>query len=58
MDGMSGDPAGRSHASRELDRTRPGAAASLCEGMAQTLSVLRVGVPPTLACTMVSIACT
>jgi hypothetical protein len=41
--GKSGDPAGRSHASRELDRTRPGGGASLGEGMAQTLSVLRLG---------------
>jgi transposase-like protein len=33
----------------ELDKTHPGAAASLREGMAETLSVLRLGVPPTLA---------
>jgi hypothetical protein len=33
----------------ELDRTHPGAAASLREGMAETLTVLRLGVPPTLA---------
>jgi transposase-like protein len=33
----------------ELDRTHPGAAASLREGMAETLSVLRLDVPPTLA---------
>jgi len=31
----------------ELDRTHPGAAASLREGMAATLTVLRLGVPPT-----------
>jgi transposase-like protein len=30
---------------RELDRTHPGAAASLREGMAETLTVLRLGVP-------------
>jgi putative transposase len=33
---------------RELDRTHPGAAASLREGMTETLTVLRLGVPPTL----------
>src|SRR5689334_946519 len=36
----------------ELDRTHPGAAASLREGMAETLTVLRLGVPPTLARTL------
>jgi putative transposase len=33
----------------ELERTHPGAAASLREGMAETLTVLRLGLPPTLA---------
>jgi putative transposase len=33
----------------ELDRTHPGAAASLREGMAETLIVLRLNMPPTLA---------
>jgi hypothetical protein len=33
----------------ELDRTHPGAAASLREGMAETLTVLRLGIPLTLA---------
>lgn len=33
----------------ELDGTHPGAAASLREGMAATLTVLRRGIPPTLA---------
>ena len=33
----------------ELDRTHPGAAASLREGLEDTLTVLRLGVPPTLA---------
>jgi putative transposase len=37
---------------KELDRTHPGAAASLREGMAETLTVLRLGVPPTLARTL------
>ena len=37
---------------RELDRTHPGAAASLREGLAETLTVLRLGVPPTLARTL------
>ena len=36
----------------ELDRTHPGAAASLREGMAETLTVLRLGMPPTLARTL------
>jgi putative transposase len=34
---------------RELDKTHPGAASSLREGLAETLTVLRLGVPPTLA---------
>jgi transposase-like protein len=33
----------------ELDRTHPGAAASLREGLTETLTVLRLDVPPTLA---------
>ena len=33
----------------ELERTHPGAAASLREGLAETLTVLRLGLPPTLA---------
>ncbi len=37
---------------RELDTTHPGAAASLREGMDETLTVLRLGVPPTLARTL------
>jgi hypothetical protein len=37
---------------RELDRTHPGAAASLREGMAETLTILSLGVPPTLARTL------
>jgi putative transposase len=36
----------------ELDRTHPGAAASLREGLEETLIVLRLGVPPTLARTL------
>jgi putative transposase len=36
---------------RELDKTHPGAA-SLREGLAETLTVLRLGVPPTLARTL------
>jgi hypothetical protein len=31
----------------ELDRTHPGAAASLREGLTDTLTVLRLDVPPT-----------
>src|SRR5664279_3518443 len=37
---------------KELDRTHPGAAGSLREGLAETLTVLRLGVPPTLARTL------
>jgi putative transposase len=37
---------------RELAKTHPGAAASLREGMAETLTVLRLEVPPTLARTL------
>jgi putative transposase len=37
---------------KELERTHPGAAASLREGMAETLTVLRLDVPPTLARTL------
>jgi transposase-like protein len=41
----------------ELDRTHPGAAASLREGMEETLTVLRLDVPPTLARTLRSTNC-
>lgn len=34
---------------RELDKTHPGAAASLREGLEETLTVLRLDLPPTLA---------
>ena len=37
---------------RELDHTHLGAAASLREGMAETLTILRLGVPPALARTL------
>jgi putative transposase len=36
----------------ELDKTHPGAAASLREGLDETLTVLRLGVPPTPARTL------
>ena len=36
----------------ELDQTHPGAAASLREGLTETLTVLRLAVPPTLARTL------
>jgi putative transposase len=42
---------------KELERTHPGAAASLREDMAETLTVLRLGVPPTLARTLRSTNC-
>jgi hypothetical protein len=41
----------------ELDRTHPGAAASLREGLEDTLTVLRLDVPPTLARTLRSTNC-
>ncbi len=37
---------------RDLDKTHPGAAASLREGLADTLTIGRPGVPPTLARTL------
>jgi putative transposase len=37
---------------RQLDKSHPGAAASLREGLAETLTVMRLGVPPTLARTL------
>jgi putative transposase len=37
---------------RELDRSHPGAAASLREGLAETLTIAKLGVPPTLARTL------
>jgi putative transposase len=37
---------------RELGKTHPGAASSLREGMSETLTILRLGVPPTLARTL------
>jgi putative transposase len=42
---------------KELDRTHPGAAASLREGLDETLTVLRRNVPPTLARTLRSTNC-
>ena len=42
---------------KELDRTHPGAAASLREGLHDTLTVLRLGAPPTLARTLRSTNC-
>ena len=52
--------AGRGRAAgpgQELDRTHPGAAASLREGLDETLTVLRLNVPPTLARTLRSTNC-
>ena len=37
---------------RSLDRSHPGAAACLREGLAETLTIARLGVPPTLARTL------
>ena len=42
---------------KELDRTHPGAAGSLREGLSETLTVLRLGVSPTLARTLRSTNC-
>jgi putative transposase len=41
----------------ELDRTHPGAGASLREGLEETLTVLRLGIPPTLARSLRSTNC-
>jgi len=41
----------------ELDTTHPGAAASLREGLEETLTVLRLQIPPTLARTLRSTNC-
>lgn len=37
---------------RQLERSHPGAAGSLREGLAETLTVIRLGVPPILARTL------
>jgi putative transposase len=37
---------------RELDRSHPGAASSLREGLIETLTITRLGMPPTLARTL------
>jgi len=37
---------------RQLTKSHPGAAGSLREGLAETLTVMRLGVPPTLARTL------
>jgi putative transposase len=37
---------------RTLDKTYPGAAGSLSEGLTETLTVARLAVPPTLARTL------
>jgi len=42
---------------RELDRAHPGAAASLREGLVETLTIARLSVPPTLARTLRSTNC-
>jgi putative transposase len=42
---------------RELERIHPSAATSLREGLEETLTVLRLGVPPTLARTLRSTNC-
>ena len=42
---------------RELDRSHPGAAASLREGLPETLTIARPSVPPTLARTLRSTNC-
>jgi len=42
---------------RELDRSHPGAASSLREGLVETLTIARLSVPPTLARTLRSTNC-
>ena len=44
--------AARRSLAKELDRTHPGAAGSLREGLEETLTVLRLGVAATLARTL------
>ncbi|HYO03521.1 MAG TPA: transposase, partial [Mycobacterium sp.] len=44
--------AGLTALAKELDKTHPGAAGSLREGLHETLTVLRLDVPPTLARTL------
>jgi putative transposase len=41
----------------ELNKTHPGAAASLREGLEETLTVMRLGIPPTLARSLRSTNC-
>ena len=41
----------------ELERSHPGAAGSLREGLAETFTISRLGVPPTLARTLRSTNC-
>ena len=42
---------------RDLDKSHPGAAGSLREGLTDTLTIARLGVPPTLARTLRSTNC-
>jgi transposase-like protein len=42
---------------KELDRSHPGASASLREGLEETFTIGRLGVPPTLARTLRSTNC-
>jgi transposase-like protein len=39
---------------KRLDKSHPGAASSLREGLSETLTIARLGVPPTLARTLLS----
>jgi putative transposase len=49
MDDALGAQAALEDLARQLTKSHPGAAGSLREGLAETLTVMRLGVPPTLA---------
>jgi transposase-like protein len=52
MDDALGAQAALEELARQLTKSHPGAAGSLREGLAETLTVMRLGVPPTLARTL------
>ena len=52
MDDALGAQATLEELARQLTKSHPGAAGSLREGLAETLTVMRLGVPPTLARTL------
>ena len=52
LDDALGAQAALEELARQLTKSHPGAAGSLREGLAETLTVMRLGVPPTLARTL------